>query len=147
MTPKTIIFIFITLTFLSCGPRSGVHEESETLVTNENIVIEQISPIEKSEQNGRKVFKQNCAVCHHISTMKLTGPGLGGVLERLPKPSEEYFIKYLTSNDSLLKKDSYAKTLRNEYRDISVSHDFSHLTNSEKNDLIVYLRTWDRPIP
>ena len=147
MTSKTIIFIFIVLTLVSCGPRTGVKEEIETADTNETIVVDQISPLEKSEQNGRKVFKQNCAVCHHISTMKLTGPGLGGVLERLPKPSEEYFIKYITNYDSILKSDSYAKKLRTEYRDIEAPHDFSHLTNADKLDLIVYLKTWDKPIP
>ena len=97
------------MTLVSCGHRSGLHEEIDTVDTSKANVVYQLSPKEKSEQNGRKVFMQNCAVCHHISTMKLTGPGLGGILDRLPRPSEEYLIKYITNNDSLLKKDSYAK--------------------------------------
>ena len=147
MVTKTIVFTFLILTIASCGPRTGIHEETLKEESIENIVVEQISPIEKSEQNGRKIFKQNCAVCHHIATMKFTGPGLGGVLDRLPKPSEEYFIKYITKNDSLLKNDPYAKKLKSEYQDIETSHDFNHLTVSDKQDLIVYLKTWDRPIP
>ncbi|MBL7936848.1 MAG: c-type cytochrome [Bacteroidia bacterium] len=147
MVTNTIIFTFLTLTIASCGPRTGIHEETSNEEPIENIVVEQISPIEKSEQNGRKIFKQNCSVCHDIATMKFTGPGLGGVLDRLPKPSEEYFIKYITNNDSLLKKDLYAKKLRIEYQDIDVNHDFNYLTASDKQDLIVYLKTWDRPIP
>ena len=33
-------------------------------------------------QDGEKLFKQNCAVCHDAFTdRKLTGPGLGGLQE------------------------------------------------------------------
>ena len=37
-------------------------------------------------QDGEKLFKQNCAVCHTSHTdQKLTGPGLAGVFDRVPK--------------------------------------------------------------
>jgi cytochrome c2 len=37
-------------------------------------------------QDGEKLFKQNCAVCHASHTdQKLAGPGLKGIFDRAPK--------------------------------------------------------------
>ena len=41
-------------------------------------------------QDGAKLFKQNCAVCHASHTdQKLTGPGLKGIFDRAPKGRNE----------------------------------------------------------
>jgi len=42
----------------------------------------------KSNSNSvdaKGLFKQNCAVCHTMTDKKLTGPGLAGVKNRVPK--------------------------------------------------------------
>lgn len=96
----------------SCGPRSGVSEDKGepeawcgTKSTEAEIGIEKAS--------GSKLFKQNCAVCHSLTDQKYTAVGLGGIADRLPKPSEEYFIKYTLNNEKLyISGDAYARKLK-----------------------------------
>ena len=61
----------------SCAPRSGVHEDKEE---NEAWCgTESISPkLDSASGLGYKLFKQNCAVCHALSDVKLTAVGLAG---------------------------------------------------------------------
>lgn len=61
-------------------------------------------------EDGAKLFKQNCAVCHTMGTNKLTGPGLEGVFSRVP--SEDWMHKWIKNNQALIKSgDAYAKKI------------------------------------
>jgi mono/diheme cytochrome c family protein len=66
-------------------------------------------------QDGAKLFKQNCAVCHASHTdQKLTGPGLKGVFDRVPKdPSADaWMTKWILNSNKVLKSgDGYAKKI------------------------------------
>lgn len=64
-------------------------------------------------QDGAKLFKQNCAVCHASHTdQKLTGPGLKGVFDRAPKG--DWLHKWIMNNEKMIKSgDSYANTVYN----------------------------------
>lgn len=64
-----------------------------------------------SAQDGAKLFKQNCAVCHASHTdQKLTGPGLKGVFDRAPKG--DWIAKWILNNEKLIKSgDSYANQI------------------------------------
>ena len=65
-------------------------------------------------QDGAKLFKQNCAVCHASHTdQKLTGPGLKGVFDRAPKG--DWMKKWILNNEKLIKSgDAYANKIYNE---------------------------------
>ena len=65
-------------------------------------------------QDGEKLFKQNCAVCHAShSDQKLTGPGLKGVFDRVPKG--DWIVKWIINNEKLIKSgDAYANKIYNE---------------------------------
>ena len=112
LTLNFILGIFISTLMFSCGPRSGISEDKEeaeawcgTKSTESEIGVEKAS--------GSKLFKQNCAVCHSVTDQKFTAVGLGGVADRLPKPAEEYFIKYTLNNEKLyFSGDSYARKLK-----------------------------------
>jgi cytochrome c len=112
LTLNFILSVFISTLMFSCGPRSGISEdkvESEawcgTKSTESEIGVEKAS--------GSKLFKQNCAACHSVTDQKFTAVGLGGVADRLPKPAEEYFIKYTLNNEKLyFSGDSYARKLK-----------------------------------
>lgn len=120
---STIIFcLFIIL--LSCGPRSGIHNDKQTDEESNYTSPDTSSPAYKRElafsenyDKGYRLFKQNCAVCHvGRSDQRLVGPGLKGMSDRLPKPTEEWFIKYTLNSDSVFKSgDKYAKKLKAEY--------------------------------
>lgn len=136
----------------SCGPRTGVHYDkkedavilpcggtSDPLMNNTSITTFQ--------KHGRELFKQNCAVCHTVSDQHLTGPGLKGVLDRLPNPSEEYFRKYITNNDSLLKKDDpYLLKLKATYK-FDFIHNFgTYLNDDDIRDLLTFIKMTDKPV-
>jgi cytochrome c2 len=58
---------------------------------------------------GEKLFKINCASCHKVTDQKLVGPGLKGVADRVPKPAEEWLIKWIKNSQALVKAgDAYA---------------------------------------
>ena len=61
-------------------------------------------------QDGAKIFKQNCAVCHSLTDQKLTGPGLLGVADRITsKPVEEWMAKWIKNNNKVIASgDAYA---------------------------------------
>ena len=66
-------------------------------------------------QDGAKLFKQNCAVCHASHTdQRLTGPGLKGLFDRAPKG--DWLAKWILNNEKLIKSgDAYANKIYNEY--------------------------------
>lgn len=51
-------------------------------------------------QDGKAVFKQNCAACHKTSSQLLVGPGLEGITT---KRSEEWLIKWIKNSQDLVK--------------------------------------------
>jgi mono/diheme cytochrome c family protein len=59
-------------------------------------------------QDGEKLFKQNCAVCHKShDDQKLTGPGLKGVFDRVPKG--DWINKWILNSEKMIKSgDAYA---------------------------------------
>lgn len=65
-------------------------------------------------QDGEKLFKQNCAVCHSSHTdQKLTGPGLKGIFDRAPKG--DWLNRWIINNEKLIKSgDAYANKIYNE---------------------------------
>jgi mono/diheme cytochrome c family protein len=96
----------------SCGPRSGINKdkvENEAWCGTESISVK----LDSSSGAGYKLFKQNCAVCHALSELKLTAVGLAGIVDRLPAPAEEYFVKFTLNNEKVYASgDAYARKLR-----------------------------------
>lgn len=67
-------------------------------------------------QNGEQLFKQNCASCHAIDKV-LTGPALGGVLNRGPWAEDKKNIYDWVQNPSaFMAKDAYTQQLKDQYR-------------------------------
>jgi len=65
-------------------------------------------------QDGAKLFKQNCAVCHTSHTdQKLTGPGLKGIFDRAPKG--DWLTKWILNSEKMIKSgDGYANKIYND---------------------------------
>ena len=67
-------------------------------------------------QDGEKLFKSTCALCHQTTSRKLIGPGLANVHE---KRSKEWFKKFVTSSQSLIKSgDAEAVKIFEEFNKI-----------------------------
>lgn len=89
---------------------------------------------------GKKLFKQNCAACHLLSDKRITGPGLKGILDRVPKPAEEYLTKYILNTEKLrIAGDGYANKLQKENPGVSMPVFEGALSEDQARDIIAYV--------
>lgn len=64
-------------------------------------------------EDGKALFKQNCAVCHSMCDQKLTGPGLKGVVDRVPKGA--WLHDWIKNNEKMIKAgDAYGNKIYKE---------------------------------
>lgn len=69
--------------------------------------------IATAQPNGEAIFDQKCSACHMASSETSTGPGLKGVLSRIPKGDWRY--KWVTNPTGMIATDDYAKALRAKF--------------------------------
>lgn len=97
-----------------------------------------------SAQDGEKIFKQNCAVCHSLGSNTVTGPGLKGVMSRVP--NEEWLLKWIKNNDALIKSgDAYAVKI--SAFSSSAMTSFAFLSDDEIKSVITYVKDYKEPAP
>jgi len=98
--------------------------------------------IAQNADNGAKLFKQNCAVCHSSHTdQKLAGPGLKGIFDRVPKPADEWLIKWILNNEKLIKSgDAYANKIYNENNKAAMPVFEGQLTETDVKDILAFLK-------
>lgn len=150
----TTIVILLSSLF-ACGPITGLHEEesdhntkTEPVFVCGNAVKESINTdwaakqygLKNSGNDGHKLFKQNCAVCHSLNDNRYTGAGLMGVIDRVPKPEIDWLKGYILNSDSVLKSgDAYAKKLHAQSGDATMTNFKGVLSDEELNDLLIYI--------
>lgn len=92
-----------------------------------------------AQPDGAKLFKQNCAACHRLDSKKLTGPGLEGVMSRVP--SEEWMIKWIKNPAEVIASgDAYAKKIYEENNKAQMTA-FSFLKDDEIAAIIAHVKT------
>ncbi len=90
-------------------------------------------------QDGAKIFKQNCAVCHTLTDQKLTGPGLAGVFDRAPKG--DWLHKWVMNNEKLIKSgDAYANKIYNENGKAAMTVFEGQLTDADVDAVLAYVK-------
>ncbi|MBN8703592.1 MAG: c-type cytochrome [Bacteroidetes bacterium] len=93
-----------------------------------------------AQPDGAKLFKQNCATCHRLDDKKLTGPGLKGVADRVPKPADEWLFKWVKNNDKLRASgDAYANKVFNDFGGSAMTV-FEYLSDDEIKAVIAYFK-------
>ena len=124
-----------------CGvPKSdsAVNEfdEADSLIDNRPALS--VSPINQIKPDGAALFSRNCSACHSIGTQKLTGPGLAGMMERVP--SKEWLIHYILNNEKLIKSgDPYANKLYNENRKATMTVFEGQLSENDVESIIDFI--------
>ncbi len=89
--------------------------------------------------DGKKLFEQNCAVCHTTTDQRLTGPGLKGMTKRSPG-GREYLIPYILNNEKFIKAgDPYAVKVWNEYGKAAMTVFEETLSIDEVSAIIDYV--------
>ncbi|MFZ9549414.1 MAG: c-type cytochrome [Bacteroidia bacterium] len=91
-------------------------------------------------QDGAKLFKQNCAVCHAAHTdQKLTGPGLKGIFDRAPKG--DWLKRWIINNEKLIKSgDAYASKIYNENGKAAMTVFEGQLTDKDVDAILDYIK-------
>lgn len=91
-------------------------------------------------QDGAKLFKQNCAVCHASHTdQKLTGPGLKGVFDRAPKG--DWLAKWILNSEKLIKGgDAYANKIFNDNGKATMSVFEGQLNDKDVEAILAFLQ-------
>ena len=86
-------------------------------------------------EEGEKLFKQNCASCHLMSSARLVGPGLEGVTDKYEK---EWLISWIRNSQALIASgDERAIEVFEAYnKSVMTSFDFS---DDEFTALLDYL--------
>lgn len=95
-------------------------------------------------QDGAKLFKQNCAVCHASHTdQKLTGPGLKGVFDRVPKG--DWINRWILNSEKMIKAgDAYANKIYNENGKAQMTVFEGQLNDKDVEAIIGFLKA---PLP
>lgn len=97
-------------------------------------------------QDGAKIFKQNCAVCHALTDQKLTGPGLAGVFDRVPKPAEAWLHSWIHNNNKVIASgDAYAKALVAANGGADAMSEFEFLSDADIDALIEFIKAPPAP--
>lgn len=93
---------------------------------------------EGDKDNGAKLFKQNCAVCHSVGSNVITGPGLAGVMGRVPEG--DWLHKWIKNAPGMKAAgDAYGTKIDKEYAGTMSS--FTFLSDKEVTDIIAYIAT------
>ena len=113
----TVFFILSSMSLFSQEKKGTIK------VKKDNVSIEE----------GKTVFKKNCAMCHSEYTNRITGPGLAGVIEKVP--SMEWLIKWLQNSQELIElKDPYATKL-------SIHLTYPYLSNQQIKNIFEYVNS------
>ncbi len=91
-------------------------------------------------QDGAKIFKQNCAVCHSSHTdQKLTGPGLAGVFDRAPKGT--WLHDWILNNEKVIKSgNAYANKIYNENGKAAMTVFEGQLTDKDVDAVLAFIQ-------
>lgn len=91
--------------------------------------------IAQGTPDGKALFKANCSSCHTNTEKKGTGPGLQGVLDRIPGGNWKY--DWVHNSSAMVKAgDDYATRIYGEYKTVMTA--FPQLTNEEIDAILAY---------
>lgn len=103
------------------------------------ILVGFVSINHASAADGKTVFKQNCAVCHALSDQKITGPGLKGVADRVPKG--DWLFNWVKNNEKLIKAgDPYAVKVFNDNSHTSMTVFEGVVSDDDLKAVVEYIK-------
>jgi mono/diheme cytochrome c family protein len=93
-------------------------------------------------QDGEKIFKQNCGVCHRVGGGRMVGPDLLGVTT---KRSEEWLMKWTKGSQALIKSgDADAKAIYDEFNG-TIMPDMAHIPDADIKAIYAFIASKDAP--
>lgn len=128
----------IYYSFESCGSYD-YSEEGHYAFDSMPDTLKTVSvPRNNAKPDGEKLFRQNCSVCHTMDTRKLTGPGLEGITDRIPKGN--WLRNYILNSDKVTASgDAYAKKIKEENGYAAMTVFEGSLSDADINALLKYI--------
>jgi mono/diheme cytochrome c family protein len=93
--------------------------------------------------NGKTIFKANCARCHYVTEQKFVGPGLKGVMDRWGGDEGKLHSWIKNSSDFLKTGDKYANDLFAAFNGSAMPA--FNLSDPEISDILAYIEKGDAP--
>ncbi|TAL60173.1 MAG: c-type cytochrome [Bacteroidetes bacterium] len=94
-----------------------------------------------AQPDGGKIFKQNCSRCHKLDETKLTGPGMKGVFDRVPKPADEWLFKWIKNNkEVMMSGDAYGLKVFNDNAKQNMDVFDGVISDDEIKAVIAYIK-------
>ncbi len=94
-----------------------------------------------AQPDGKKLFKANCSSCHTATDKKITGPGLKGVLDRIPSGDWKY--NWVRNSAEVIKSgDAYAAKILAENGGAAMTA-FPRLSNEEIDAILDWAHKGD----
>ena len=128
--------IIVILFIVSCGQSST---DNVKLTETSNARIHEVL---KSFTSGKIIFQKHCSYCHAPpDEFAWDAYTFDHLFERLPKPPEDYFMRYIQDSKKLkMAGDSYANKLDTTYNS-DYEHNFKDtLSEQDMEDLIVFIK-------
>jgi hypothetical protein len=139
-TISTLLLVIFLESVLSCNPKQDAGKSKSLEESTEDSL--QIKGLADKFRQGKETFQIKCAACHIAPERHVTDQYVfDNLFDRLPKPSEDYFIRFI-KNGKVLKAsgDSYAKKLA-EHWNSNYDHVFQDtLSNQDLENLIFYIK-------
>ncbi|HKC67617.1 MAG TPA: cytochrome c [Bacteroidia bacterium] len=139
-----VLVLLLVVVIFSFNVKTAAPPDKEPLVFCGNALVvpanRQPDVYTEEVSQGRTLFKQNCAVCHSITDIKITGPGLKGVTDRVPKPTDEWLTAYILNNEKVrLSGDAYANKIYAENDSVPMTVFDSVLTQQQVKNIVTYI--------
>jgi len=121
---KQVIFLLLSIAFISCGDNDNNLENTEPVKT--------ISYV-----RGKQLFYGRCASCHMVNR-ELTGPALKGAETRWP--DKEKLYAFIRNSEAVIKEDKYARELWLKYNQTAMNL-HPDLTDDQINQIFSYINS------
>ena len=139
-TISTLLLVIFLESLFACNTRQGDAKSKSLYVSKADSL--QIHELADKYRQGNETFQMKCAACHNAPEKHFTDDYVfNNLFNRLPKPSEDYFIRFI-KNSKVLKAsgDDYALRLA-ELWNSNYDHAFQDsFSDQELDNLIFYIK-------
>jgi hypothetical protein len=133
-----VIISFFIIVAISCNDsHTGNNSSSAGALKNW-----QIEKLADNYQQGKNIFKEHCNECHVAPEIKMTDQYVfDNLFDRLPSPSEDYFVKYIRDSKSLKASgDRYAKMIDEAWNSKYEHYFKDSLSLQDFSNIIIYIK-------
>lgn len=142
--PWDLLLGFAAIILLLWAPSKCMPNQYEERMANgdtdsSNVIVQTTPPAQSKapvNSKGKSLFKTNCSSCHYASEKNGTGPGLKGVLSRIPGGDWKY--KWVRNSAALAASgDAYATAIKAKWNN-AVMTAFPTLSNEDIDAILEY---------